>query len=151
QFEAMVLGVIELTDLVLPPMRERRFGRIITNTSSGVIAPIPHLGISNALRLALVGWSKKLSREVAADGITVNVVAPGRIFTERIRQLDEARAQRDGISREEAERASKAAIPAGRYGEPEEYAAAVSFLAGTQASYVTGIILRVDGGLVPAI
>jgi len=151
QFEAMVLGVIELTDLVLPPMREQRFGRVITHTSSRVIAPIPHLGISNALRLALVGWSKTLSREGAADGITVNVVAPGRIFTERIRQLDEARAQREGITREEAERAAIAAIPAGRYGEPDEYAAAVSFLASTQASYITGTIVRVDGGLVPAI
>jgi 4-hydroxy-4-methyl-2-oxoglutarate aldolase len=122
QFEAIVLGVIELTDLALPAMRERRFGRIITNTSSGVVTPIPNLAISNALRLALVGWSKTLSREVAADGVTVNVVAPGRIFTNRIRQLDEARAQREETSREEAERASIAAIPAGRYGEPEEYA-----------------------------
>jgi 3-oxoacyl-[acyl-carrier protein] reductase len=151
QFEAIVLGVIKLTDLVLPPMRERHYGRIITNTSSGVIVPIPHLGLSNALRLALVGWSKTLSREVAADGVTVNVVAPGRIFTDRIRQLDEARAQRDEISHEEAERASIAAIPAGRYGEPEEYAAAVAFLASMKASYTTGTVLRVDGGLVPAI
>jgi 3-oxoacyl-[acyl-carrier protein] reductase len=151
QFEAIVLGVIRLTDLVLPAMRERKFGRIITNTSSGVIAPIPHLGLSNTLRLALVGWSKTLSREVAADGITVNVVAPGRIFTDRIRQLDEARAQREGTSREEAERASIAAIPAGRYGEPEEYAAAVAFLASTQAAYVTGTVFRIDGGLIPAI
>jgi 3-oxoacyl-[acyl-carrier protein] reductase len=151
QFEAIVLGVIELTDLVLPAMRECRFGRIITNTSSGVITPIPNLAISNALRLALVGWSKTLSREVAADGITVNVVAPGRVFTDRIRQLDDARAEREGTTREEAERASIAAIPAGRYGEPEEYAAAVAFLASVPASYITGTILRVDGGLVPAI
>jgi 3-oxoacyl-[acyl-carrier protein] reductase len=151
QFESIVLGVIELTDLVLPAMRERRFGRIVTNTSSGVVTPIPNLAISNALRLALVGWSKTLSREVAADNITVNVVAPGRVFTDRIKQLDEARAQREGTTREEAERASIAAIPAGRYGEPEEYAAAVAFLASTQASYITGTVLRVDGGLVPAI
>jgi 3-oxoacyl-[acyl-carrier protein] reductase len=151
QFEAVVLGVIQLTDLVLPRMRERRYGRIITNTSSGVITPIPHLGLSNALRLALVGWSKTLSREVAADGITVNVVAPGRIFTDRIRQLDEARAQREAISPEDAARASIAMIPAGRYGKPEEYAAAVAFLASTNASYITGTVLRVDGGLVPAI
>jgi 3-oxoacyl-[acyl-carrier protein] reductase len=116
-----------------------------------VITPIPHLGLSNALRLALVGWSKTLSREVAAEGVTVNVVAPGRILTDRIRQLDAARAQREAISPEDAARASMAAIPAGRYGEPEEYGAAVAFLASVNASYITGTVLRVDGGLVPSI
>ena len=150
-FNAMVLGVIRLTDLVLPAMRDRRFGRIVTNTSSGVIAPIPNLGLSNALRLALVGWSKTLAREIAPFGVTVNVVVPGRIATGRIRELDEARATREGATVADVERSSLASIPVGRYGEPAEYAAAVAFLAGTQAGYITGSVIRVDGGAIPSI
>jgi 3-oxoacyl-[acyl-carrier protein] reductase len=151
QFEAMVVGVIALTDLVLPTMREQKWGRIITNTSSGVVAPMPNLALSNALRLSLVGWSKTLASEVAADGITVNVVIPGRIATGRVRALDEARAERDGSTLEAVVASAIAAIPTGRYGDPEEFAAAVAFLAGEPASYVTGATLRIDGGLIPSI
>jgi 3-oxoacyl-[acyl-carrier protein] reductase len=151
QFRAMTLSVMHLTDLVIPGMRQRGWGRIITSTSSGVVAPIANLGVSNVLRAALVGWSKTLAREVAPDGITVNVVIPGRIATGRILQLDSARAEREGKTVDEVQRASTATIPVGRYGRPEEYAAAVVFLASESASYVTGSMLRVDGGLIPAI
>jgi 3-oxoacyl-[acyl-carrier protein] reductase len=151
QFESIVLGVIQLTDLVVPGMKERGWGRIITNTSSGVIVPIPNLGLSNAFRLALVGWSKTLAREVAPDGITVNVVVPGRILTDRIRELNEAQAAREGTTTADVERASIASIPVGRYGDPAEYAATVAFLAGAQAAYITGSLIRVDGGAIPAI
>lgn len=150
-FEKMVLSVIGITDRVLPGMRKRRWGRIITSTSSGVVAPIPGLAISNALRLSLVGWSKSLSREEARFGITVNVVVPGRIETGRVRSLDAAKARREGRAVEDVKAESVAAIPTGRYGRPEEYAAAVAFLAGEPASYITGTMLRVDGGLVPSI
>lgn len=150
-FEAMVVGVIGLTDRVLPAMRARRWGRIITNTSSGVVAPIPDLALSNALRLSLVGWSKTLAREVAADGVTVNVVVPGRIATGRVRALDEARAEREGSTVEAAVASAVAAIPAGRYGDPDEFGAAVAFLVSKPASYITGAMLRVDGGLIPSI
>lgn len=150
-FDQMVLSLISLTDLVLPSMQRQGWGRIITSTSSGVVAPIPNLGLSNALRLALVGWSKTLARELAPSGITVNVVLPGRIATVRIDQLDRAKAEREGRSLEEVVRESTASIPARRYGSPEEYGAVVTFLASQQASYVTGSVVRVDGGLIPSI
>jgi 3-oxoacyl-[acyl-carrier protein] reductase len=151
QFEAMVLGVIALTDRVLPSMRQRRWGRIITTTSSGVVTPAPNLALSNALRLSLVGWSKTLAAEVAADGITVNVLIPGRIATGRVRALDEARSEREGSTVETVAASSIATIPVGRYGDPDEFAAAAAFLAGEPASYITGATLRVDGGLIPSI
>ena len=134
-------------------MRERRWGRIITNTSSGVLAPIPNLALSNALRLSLVGWSKTLAREVAAEGVTVNVVIPRRASPRgRVRERSTRRARSaEGSTVEAAEAAAIAAIPAGRYGDPDEYAAAVAFLAGEPASYITGTMLRVDGGQIPSI
>jgi 3-oxoacyl-[acyl-carrier protein] reductase len=149
-FRSMVLGVIALTDLVLPAMRSRGWGRIITSTSSGALAPIPNLGISNTLRASLHGWSKTLAAEVGADGVTVNVVVPGRIATRRVAGLDAAKAQREGSTPEEVAAASAGAIPLRRYGSPEEYGAAVAFLASATASYITGTTLRVDGGLVPS-
>jgi 3-oxoacyl-[acyl-carrier protein] reductase len=150
-FQAMVLSVIAITDRVLPGMRERGWGRIITSTSSGVVAPIPNLAISNALRMALVGWSKTLAREIGGDGITANIVLPGRVATARIAFLDEQKAKREARSVEAVRADSNAAIPVGRYGDPEEYAAAVAFLASRQAAYITGSVLRVDGGLIPSI
>lgn len=150
-FQSMVLSVIAITDQVLPGMRVRGFGRIITSASSGVVAPIPDLGLSNTLRSALVGWSKTLAREVARDGVTANLVVPGRIATGRIQFLDEQRAQREGISVDEIRARSTATIPMGRYGEPEEYADAVCFLASQRAAYITGSVLRVDGGLIPSV
>ena len=150
-FQSMVLSVIAITDRVLPSMRSRKWGRIITSTSSGVLAPIANLGVSNALRMSLVGWSKTLSREIARDGITANVVVPGRIATKRVHSLDEARAKRENRSVESVVAESTGSIPVGRYGNPEEYAAAVAFLASAPAAYITGSVLRVDGGLIASV
>ena len=150
-FQAMAVSVIAITDRVLPGMRARKWGRVITSTSSGIVAPIPNLAISNALRLSLVGWSKTLAREVGADGVTVNVVLPGRIATQRILFLDNAKAEREGRDAEAVTAESTAAIPLGRYGDPREYGDVVAFLASARASYVTGSVTRVDGGMIPSV
>ena len=146
QFDAMVMALVDLTGALVPVMRARGWGRIVTVASSGVVAPIPNLALSNALRAALLGWSKTLAGEVAGDGVTVNFVLPGRIATPRVAALDRANAERSGRTEDEVAKAALATIPAGRYGEPEEFAAAAVFLASPQASYITGTTLRVDGG-----
>jgi 3-oxoacyl-[acyl-carrier protein] reductase len=151
QFNSMVMSVVAITDRLLPGMRQRRWGRVLTNASSGVVARIPQLGLSNALRSTLVGWSKTLAREVARDGVTVNIVIPGRIDTGRIRFLDRARAEREGRALESVEAESADTIPIGRYGSPEEYADVVTFLASDRASYVTGSLVRIDGGYISSI
>jgi 3-oxoacyl-[acyl-carrier protein] reductase len=150
-FHAMVLSVIAITDRVLPNMRDRHWGRVITSTSSGVVSPIPNLAISNTLRLSLVGWSKTLAREVAKDGITANVILPGRIATDRLKFLDEAKAKREGRRVEDVLAESTGSIPVGRYGKPEEYGDVVAFLCSERAAYMTGSIIRVDGGLITSI
>ncbi len=145
-FNNMVLMIMKVTDRVLPGMRARKWGRIITTTSSGTIAPIPNLAISNTLRLALNGWTKTLSNEVASEGITVNLILPGRILTDRILHLDQQRSKTENKPLEEITQKSVSSIPMKRYGTPEEYADVATFLASQKASYITGTSLRVDGG-----
>ncbi|KMK65459.1 SDR family oxidoreductase [Puniceibacterium sp. IMCC21224] len=150
-FDAMVMSVVTMTQAVMPGMRARGWGRVITLGSSGVIQPIPTLGLSNAIRSALVGWSKSLSTDVAADGVTVNMLLPGRIHTERVDELDGAAAKRSGASLDDTRAASRATIPAGRYGTVAEFAAVATFLASQQASYVTGSLIRCDGGSIKSV
>jgi 3-oxoacyl-[acyl-carrier protein] reductase len=150
-FNDMVLSLIAITDRVLPGMRQRQWGRIITSTTSGAIAPIKNLAISNTLRAALLAWSKTLAAEVAHEGITVNIIMPGRVATDRLRQLDEARAKRESTSYEEVVKASLRQIPMGRYGDPKEYGDAAAFLASQNASFITGTVMRIDGGQTQAI
>ncbi|NBN79971.1 SDR family oxidoreductase [Microvirga tunisiensis] len=146
QFEAMAANLFHLSGRLIPAMQARKWGRVITIASSGVELPIPNLALSNGIRSAVVGWSKTLASEVARDGVTVNVVLPGRIHTTRIDELDAAAARRSGKTVEETAKASAESIPMGRYGRPEEFADMVAFLASERAGYVTGSMIRIDGG-----
>lgn len=150
-FESMVASVIHLSDLVLPAMRARGWGRLVTSTSSGVVVPIPMLGISNTLRSALLGWSKTVAREVGPDGVTSNVVVPGRIATQSAIDRDVLRAEQQNRTVEEVQHDYLVRIPARRYGTPREYGDAVTFLASARAAYINGAVLRVDGGMIESI
>lgn len=146
--QTLVLAQVNLVATFLPEMRARGWGRIVAVGSSGIQQPIPGLVRSNAGRAALAGYLKTLSAEVAKDGVTVNMVLPGRIVTDRLTRLDAARAETAGIDVDEVRTRTFAEIPAGRYGTPDEFAAAAIFLCGAQASYITGTQVRVDGGMV---
>lgn len=151
QFEIMVLSVMDLTARLLPGMRAQGWGRVLTVASSGVIQPIPNLGLSNALRATLVGWSKSMANETASDGVTFNMLLPGRIETDRLKELDAANAKRSGKSLEDVANAAKAQIPVGRYGAVEEFAAAAAFLVSGRASYINGSMIRCDGGAIKSV
>jgi 3-oxoacyl-[acyl-carrier protein] reductase len=150
-FRLLLATQVELVRRVLPGMRERGWGRIVAIGSSGIVAPLPNLAASNMGRSALTAYLKTLAGEVAADGITINVVVPGRIATDRVASLDAAAADRSGQSITQVRQASESSIPARRYGRPEEFGAVAAFLSSTLASYVTGTIIRCDGGYIPTI
>jgi 3-oxoacyl-[acyl-carrier protein] reductase len=126
-------------------------GAILTITSSSIKEPIEKLGLSTVMRSGVAGLVKTLADELAADGIRVNNLMPGRIDTERIAQLDQAAATRQGITAEEARKQSIGRIPMGRYGKIEEFSAAAAFLLSPAAQYITGATLRVDGGMMRSI
>ncbi|MGR3804751.1 SDR family oxidoreductase [Marinibacterium profundimaris] len=147
-FEAMATPIFAITDAALPGMIDKGWGRVVTIGSSGMVQPIPNLALSNGVRGAVAGWSKTLAEEVAPHGVTVNIVMPGRIATDRLAQLDGIKAEKTGASLDDVQEASRKTIPAGRYGKPEEFGAMVTFLCSQQAAYVTGSMLRVDGGLI---
>ncbi|HYF06313.1 MAG TPA: SDR family oxidoreductase [Acetobacteraceae bacterium] len=147
-FQHIVLSPIRITMRLMPAMRAQKWGRVIVVGSSGMQHPIPTLALSNTLRASIWAWLKTLSGEVAADGVTMNVLAPGSILTDRITQTATARAAKAGVSvEEELARAGREA-PAGRIGLPKEYGPMGAFLAGETGSFITGSMIRVDGGRV---
>jgi len=146
QFHAMVMPLFRITDLLLGDMRTRKWGRILNIASTSVVEPLAAIGVSNTLRSAIVGWAKTLATETARDGITVNTLLPGAITTDRTVQLGRAMAERQKISVEEAAQRSAQTIPVGRFGTPAEFGAVAAFLASPLAAYVTGSLIRIDGG-----
>lgn len=141
--ELTLMSAIRATRLVLPCMRARRWGRIVVISSFGVKQPVAGLTLSNSVRMAVLGWAKTLSRQVAPDNILVNTVCPGWTRTDRVGRLLEGSTDPHG-----AEQDILAAIPLGRMGQAEEIANLVAFLASDAASYITGTAIQVDGGLV---
>ena len=148
QFQSMFVNQLAIVNAFLPAMRERGWGRIVVVSSSGIVQPIPNLGISNAIRASQVGWAKTLSSEVAPDGVTVNTVATGRIHTDRVNQIDAAAAKKQNKPVEDIARASHATIPMGRYGTVAEFADTAVYLMSDNASYITGSVVKVDGGMI---
>lgn len=147
-YELTLLSAIRLIRAALPSMRQRGGGVIITMTSSSIKQPISNLILSNVFRAGVAALAKTLADELATDNIRVNNVVPGRIATERVAQLDQANAARLGVDVETVRQSMLAQIPLRRYGEPEEFADAVVFLASERASYITGATLQVDGGMI---
>jgi 3-oxoacyl-[acyl-carrier protein] reductase len=146
--QTLAITPILLATALLPSMRSRGFGRIVAVLSSGVVEPIPALAYSNAGRAALAAWLKTVSGQVAADGVTVNGVMPGRIDTPRVASLDLGRANATGKQVADIRAESQSAIPAGRYGTPAEFAAYLAMICSPVSSYVTGRLHAVDGGMI---
>lgn len=143
-FELSLLSTVRLIRAVVPSMRARRWGRILTIQSVSVKQPLPDLVLSNAVRPGVAGLMKTLASQLGKDNITVNTVCPGRIMTDRF--LGGMKVH--GLAREEYLARQSADVPLGRIGTPEEFASVVAFLASERASYVTGVAIQVDGGLV---
>lgn len=147
----LLRSTVELTRAVLPGMRERKWGRIINVTSIAVKQPVDNLILSNSIRAAVTGFARTLANEVATDGVTVNCMLPGYTRTERVEELADATAGREGLTRQEIVARFENQIPMRRMGEPAEFAALAAFLASEQASYITGQSIAVDGGWIKSL
>ncbi|MEE4316524.1 MAG: SDR family oxidoreductase [Erythrobacter sp.] len=144
--DRMFNAQLTLAQAFLPGMRAREFGRILAVASTSLVTPIPGLVLSNAVRAMLASWCKTLAAEVAADGVTVNLLLPGQIATDRLESLHAAMAQAGGIDGDAQRARAVAAIPAGRLGRPEEFGDIAAFLASPRAGFITGSAIKVDGG-----
>lgn len=150
-FNAHLVANHLMTKALVPGMKSAGYGRVINIISTSVKAPIPNLGVSNTIRAAVASWAKTLASELGPFGITVNNVLPGYTKTDRLDSLVTARATKAGKPQAEIEAELIATIPAGRFGQPEEFGAAVAFLASPAAAYISGINLPVDGGRLPTL
>jgi 3-oxoacyl-[acyl-carrier protein] reductase len=150
-FELTLMSAVTAIRTAIPRMRSNGYGRIVVLGSSSARMPIPNLALSNAFRPALDGVVKTLAAELAPEGVTVNMVCPGRIDTSRVRDLDESRARREGLTPEEVRVNSERSIPIGHYGAPRDVGGLTAFLASEQAGYITGQCILVDGGMVLAL
>jgi 3-oxoacyl-[acyl-carrier protein] reductase len=144
-FDQNMMSFVRIVNAAVPEMKKAGYGRVLSIASSSIKQPIPNLVLSNAFRAGVWGIAKTLSQELGPQGILVNVIAPGRISTERIAELDQANATRTGKAIEDVRKASVASIPLGRLGDPEEFANLVVFLASAKASYISGQGIFVDG------
>jgi 3-oxoacyl-[acyl-carrier protein] reductase len=149
-FDLLLMSVVRTVRLVVPSMEQRGGGAILMSTSSSVKEPIANLALSNVLRASVSALAKTLSLELAPSRIRVNQLIPGRIETDRLKQLDEGNAKRSGTPLEEYRTKAAASIPLGRYGAPDEFGRMAAFLLSDAAAYITGATVQVDGGLIRA-
>ena len=150
-FELLVLSAVRMIRLAVPSMKARGGGASVVSTSSAVKEPIPNLALSNIVRSCVSAMSKTLANELAHDGIRVNHLLPGRIDTDRVRELDTLRGKAAGSSADQIRESYSKTIPLGRYGKPEEFGSAAVFLFSDAARYITGASLQVDGGLIKSV
>ena len=150
-FEDTVVSLVRVLRRAMPRMERGGRGRVVVVGSSSARQPIPGMALSNTLRPAIAGLVKSTAQEVARAGITINLIAPGRIDTDRLQTVDAFLAAQDGRDYETHREAAEQAIPVGRYGSPGEVGALVAFLASDDAGYITGQTFLVDGGLVSAL
>ncbi|TLS37241.1 SDR family oxidoreductase [Pseudalkalibacillus caeni] len=150
-FELNLLSFIRVIREVLPYMKKQREGRIVNIASSSIKQTLDNLILSNTFRAGIAGLAKSLSQELAPYNILINTVGPGKIATDRVAELDQANAEKAGLSAEDVRAKSENSIPMGRYGEPEEFAKAVVFLGSGANTYLTGQSIVVDGGMVKAL